>query len=122
MVKDFVCQIKSIQEEIAAISFRVTMKTCEFMEVIRTERLILRDFEEADWEAVHSYGCDLEVVRYMDWGPNTEEDTQKFIQRAIASQKEQPRRIYTLAIVLKPKNKLIGGCGIYVSNPENREG
>jgi RimJ/RimL family protein N-acetyltransferase len=122
VVKDFVRQIKSIQEEIATISFRVTTKTCEFMEVTRTKRLILRDFEEADWEAVHSYGSDLEVVRYMDWGPNTEEDTQKFIQRAIASQKEQPRRIYTLAIVLKPKNKLIGGCGIYVSNPENREG
>ena len=122
MVKDFVCQIKSIQEKIAAISFRVTMKTCEFMEVIRTERLVLRDFEEADWEAVHSYGSDLEVVRYMDWGPNTQEETKKFIQRAIAHQKEQPRRIYTLAIVLKPKNKLIGGCGIYVSNPENREG
>jgi RimJ/RimL family protein N-acetyltransferase len=122
VVKDFVRQIKSIQEEIATISFRVTTKTREFMEVIRTKRLILRDFEEADWEAVHSYGSDLEVVRYMDWGPNTEEDTKKFIQQTIASQKEQPRRIYTLAIVLKPKNKLIGGCGIYVSNPENREG
>ena len=45
------------------------------MEIIQTERLVLRDFEEADWEAVHSYGSDLEVVRYMDWGPNTEEET-----------------------------------------------
>jgi ribosomal-protein-alanine N-acetyltransferase len=98
------------------------MKVDGIMEVIRTERLVLRDFEEADWEAVHSYGSDLEVVRYMDWGPNTEEETKKFIQRAIAHRKEQPRRIYTLAIVLKPENKLIGGCGIYVSNPENQEG
>jgi len=122
VVKAFVCQINSIQEEAVAISFRVSMKVDEIMKIIRTERLVLREFEEADWEAVHSYGSDLEVVRYMDWGPNTEEDTKKFIQRAIASQKEQPRRIYTLAIVLKPENKLIGGCGIYVSNSENREG
>jgi RimJ/RimL family protein N-acetyltransferase len=92
------------------------------MEIIRTERLLLRDFEEADWKAAHSYGSDPEVVRYMDWGPNTVEDTKQFIQRAIAHQKEQPRRTYTLAIVLKLENNLIGGCGIYVSNLENREG
>ena len=77
------------------------------MEIIQTARLVLRDFEEADWEAVHSYGSDLEVVRYMDWGPNTEEETKKFIQRAIAHQKEQPRRIYTLAIVLSRKISLL---------------
>jgi ribosomal-protein-alanine N-acetyltransferase len=92
------------------------------MDIIRTERLVLRDFKKADWKAAHSYGSDPEVVRYMDWGPNTEEDTKKFIHRAIASQKEQPRKTYTLAIILKPESKLIGGCGIYVSNPENREG
>jgi len=79
------------------------------MEIIRTERLVLREFEEADWRAAHSYGSNPEVVRYMDWGPNTEEDTKKFIQRTIASQKGQPRKTYTLAIVLKPENRLIGG-------------
>jgi RimJ/RimL family protein N-acetyltransferase len=92
------------------------------MDIIRAERLVLRDFEESDWKAVHSYGSDVEVVRYMDWGPNTEEDSKKFIQRALTSQKEQPRKTYTLAIILKPENKLIGGCGIYISDPENQEG
>lgn len=92
------------------------------MEVTRTERLVLRDFEVADWTSVHSYASDSEVVRYMDWGPNTEEDSKNFIQRAIAYQKEQPRKKYTLAIVLKKKDTLIGGCGIHVSNPDNREG
>jgi RimJ/RimL family protein N-acetyltransferase len=29
---------------------------------------------------------------------------------------------YTLGIVLFAANRLIGGCGIHVSNPENREG
>lgn len=92
------------------------------MGVVRTERLVLRDFEERDWEAVHAYASDPEVVQYMDWGPNTEEETRKFVQRAIANQKEQPRRNYTLAIVLKSDSRLIGGCGIEVSNPDNREG
>jgi len=92
------------------------------MEVFRTERLVLRDFEETDWEAVHAYASDPEVVRYMNWGPNTEEETKNFIQRAIAHQKEQPRRNYTLAMVLKADGRLVGGCGIEVSNPDNREG
>lgn len=92
------------------------------MEVFRTERLVLRDFEETDWEAVHAYASDPEVVRYMNWGPNTEEETKNFIQRAITHQKEQPRRTYTLAMVLKADGRLVGGCGIEVSNPDNREG
>lgn len=92
------------------------------MEVIRTQRLLLRDFEKTDWKAVHSYASDLEVVRYVDWGPNTEEETKNFIHQAVACQKEQPRRNYTLAIVLKTENRLIGGCGIHVSNPDNQEG
>jgi len=91
------------------------------VQIVQTKRLVLRDFEEADWKAVHSYASDPEVVRYMNWGPNTIEETKNFIQRAINSQKERPRRTYTLAIVLEPDNKLIGGCGIYVSNTDNRE-
>lgn len=92
------------------------------MEVARTKRLALRDFKETDWASIHKYASDPQVVRYMDWGPNTEEETKNFIRRAKAHLKEQPRRNYTLAIVLKQKNTLIGGCGIHVSNMGNREG
>jgi ribosomal-protein-alanine N-acetyltransferase len=92
------------------------------VEVIRTKRLMLRDLEEADWQAVHDYASDPEVVRYMNWGPNTEEETRDFIQRAFAGQDEQPRRNYTLAIVLRNEDMLIDGCSINVSNPNNREG
>lgn len=92
------------------------------MEVIQTKRLRLRDFEKGDWKSVHDYASDPEVVRYVDFGPNTEEESKNFIQRTLAHQKEQPRNNFSLAIVLKAKNALIGGCGIYVSNPDNREG
>jgi ribosomal-protein-alanine N-acetyltransferase len=92
------------------------------VEIIQTGRLVLRDLQEDDWQAVNSYASDPEVVRYMDWGPNTEDDTKIFIQRSIANQKERPRRDYTLALVLKPDDRLIGGCGIRVSDPDNREG
>jgi len=92
------------------------------VEIIRADRLLLRDLEEADWQAVHSYALDPEVVRYMDWGPNTEDETKNFIQRAITGQKEQPRKSYELAIVLEGDDKPIGGCSIHVSDPNNREG
>ncbi len=92
------------------------------MEIVRTDRLVLRDHEEADWEAVHRYASDPEVVRYMDWGPNTEDETKEFIKRSIAGQKEQPRKSYGLSIVLKEDDRLVGGCGINISDPNNREG
>jgi RimJ/RimL family protein N-acetyltransferase len=92
------------------------------MVTVRTTRLKLRELEESDWQAVHGYAPDHEVVRYMDWGPNTEEETVNFIQRSITSRKEQPRRNYTLAIVLTTEDRLIGSCGVQVSDPENREG
>jgi len=82
----------------------------------------LREFKEQDWESVHLYACDPEVVRYMPWGPNTEDDTHNFIRRAIAYQRESPRRHFELAVVLKEGKLLIGGCGIRVSNPDLGEG
>jgi [ribosomal protein S5]-alanine N-acetyltransferase len=93
----------------------------EFTEHISTKQLRLRELLKEDAKAVHEYSSDPEVTRYMNWGPNTEEDTNRFIQRSIASQNEQPRMNFTFAMVLKSEDKLIGGCGVYVSNPINRE-
>lgn len=50
---------------------------------LETQRLILRDFVESDWQAVHQYASDREVVRYLTFGPNSEEDTENFLQKEI---------------------------------------
>jgi ribosomal-protein-alanine N-acetyltransferase len=94
----------------------------QLMKAIKTERLLLRDLVAGDQQAVHEYGSDPEVVRFMDWGPNTEDETIEFIKRSISAQNEKPRRSFTLAIMLKDIGRLIGSCGIEVSNPGNREG
>jgi RimJ/RimL family protein N-acetyltransferase len=91
------------------------------MTTLETNRLVLREFEAGDWEAVHEYASDPQVVRYVEWGPNSEEDTRAFLQYALTPP-EQPRRQCSLAIVLKAEGRLIGGCSIAVSNPEQREG
>ena len=52
------------------------------MSELRTARLYLRPFRLADVPAVHTYACDPEVVRYMDWGPNSLADTEAFVSSA----------------------------------------
>ncbi len=87
---------------------------------LTTDRLILREFREDDFAAVHEYGCDPEVVRYMPWGPNSEEDTRSFIERAIVCRLDDPRHTYELAVALKDGGRLVGGCGIHAINFSNR--
>lgn len=83
--------------------------------ILSTERLLLRPFEEADFEAVHSYASVYENIRYMIWGPNTEEDTRRFIREAIERTKALPQKKYDFAVVQKSSGRVIGGCGIYLN-------
>lgn len=84
------------------------------IEAIKTERLILRDFEPSDFDTIHEYGSDLEVVEFMDWGPNTVEDTQNFINRQLECQNQKDRKVFELAVTLKDSGVLIGGTGITI--------
>lgn len=88
--------------------------------IIRSERLVLREFSPDDVDAVHEYATDPEVVRFMPWGPNTEDETRAFIARSVESQGQDPRRVFELAVTLAEDGKLIGGCGIRVSAPSDR--
>jgi len=81
---------------------------------IKTERLILREFEDDDWVAVHEYASDAEVSKYMEWGPNTEKETRNFVKGARTFRREDPRRHYEMAIFHKEDGKLVGGCGLTV--------
>ena len=89
---------------------------------LSSDRLILREFSMDDWQAVHKYATDPEVTRFMEWGPNTEQNTRDFIRRAIDNRESQPRMHYELAISLRDTDRLIGGCAIAVSDPESRRG
>ncbi len=89
---------------------------------LRTRRLLLRDFKEDDWEAVHVYASDPEVVKFMPWGPNTEDQTKEFIKKAIKFQEERPRQHFELAAVLKDDGALVGGCGLNVLSATDRTG
>ena len=79
---------------------------------LETERLILRQFKRTDWKAVHEYAADPEVSKFMEWGPNSVDDTMKFIDMSLQGQKEKPRRNFDFAVTLKDGGTLIGACGL----------
>lgn len=89
---------------------------------IETERLILRELNKEDFASVHSYASNPEVSKYLPWEPNSEVDTQVFLDGVIKYQFDSPRYDYEMAVVTRVDNQLIGACSIHVSSPQNREG
>ena len=75
-----------------------------------TERLVLREFRDGDWSDVHEYSRDARLTYYLKWGPNAEEQTKAFVQRAIRHQTEIPRTRFEFAIAKLDSEKVIGNC------------
>ena len=67
---------------------------------------MLRDFVPEDWQSVHCYACDPDVVKYVEWGPNTEADSQGFVDRVIELSKIEPRVDFELALFCPTKTGL----------------
>ncbi|MBC7743248.1 MAG: GNAT family N-acetyltransferase [Bdellovibrionaceae bacterium] len=65
-----------------------------------TDRLSMRNYEPSDWKRVHIYGSDPEVSKYDFWGPNSIEDTKKFVAEMVAQAQTNPRYKFDFAISL----------------------
>ena len=81
---------------------------------LETPRLALRELRDSDFERVHAYASDHVVVRYLDWGPNSVEDTARFLALARDGRETTPRTAYHLAIALRTDDRLVGGCRIEI--------
>jgi RimJ/RimL family protein N-acetyltransferase len=79
-----------------------------------TERLVLREIDEDDFDAIHGYASDPEVVQYVPWGPNTEEDTHDFIARTMTSAAAEPRLEYVFGVELREEPGMLGTVGLYL--------
>ena len=79
---------------------------------IRTARLNLREFIATDFAAVHAYSSDPRVTRYLFFGPRDEESTADYLEELLASQREQPRTRFELAVEETASGKLIGACDL----------
>ncbi len=88
---------------------------------LTTERLVLRDFVESDWEAVLAYQQDPLYLRYYEWTSRTAEEVRAFMKRFLDQQRQVPRIKFQFAVTLKSSGQLIGNCGIRRDSPEARE-
>lgn len=86
--------------------------------ILKSKRLILREFEATDFAAVHTYATDPEVVRYMSWGPNTETETNEFLAHVVSQSSQTPRSLYDLAVVEMSSGRLVGGVGLHLDGPQ----
>lgn len=69
---------------------------------ITTDRLIIRKFKHDDWQSVHEYTSDTNVMKYIPEGVFTEEITKEFIKQNVGDQAEK------FPVVLIDGNILIG--------------
>ncbi len=79
---------------------------------IKTKRLILRQMQHYDVEALHKMRTDLSIMEYMDSEiPKTIDDTQKKYEQELESF-SKVESVYW-AIALKDTNEMIGGAGYW---------
>lgn len=81
------------------------------MVLLRTDRLILREFEEGDWAALHAVESHPEVARYQSFAARSEDESRAYVRGALADAAEEPRRTWDLAVALAADGRVIGRCG-----------
>ncbi|MEH3139854.1 MAG: GNAT family protein [Mycobacterium kyogaense] len=87
-----------------------------------SRRLMLREFVDTDEASVHAYASDPIVTTFMEWGPNSVEDTRAFLRAAIDHAASPVRADYDLAITDVRSGAVLGGAALSVTNTEHRRG
>lgn len=80
--------------------------------LIQTERLILRDFVEADGEALNAILSDAESTRYMHFSAWNSADRRSFFQWILENNRSPAADSIQWAIELKSSGAMIGWFGI----------
>lgn len=78
---------------------------------LATKRLVLRPFTLNDVDNVHRYSHKESVTKYMEWGPNTLAETEKFVKNVVYKSRVEPRYDYDFIVTLKD-GTVIGACSI----------
>ena len=86
-----------------------------------TERLLLRECIETDFDGLREIASDPEVLRYRSRSVITPEATREFIKNAMAQAAEQPRQQYALVAILRDSLRLIGELGLTITSSQYDE-
>jgi [ribosomal protein S5]-alanine N-acetyltransferase len=85
--------------------------------ILRTPRLVLREFTAEDWAVTHAYQQDPRYLRYYDRDTVTERQAKAMVYTFIVWQGEKPRARAQLAITLAGTGELVGNVGLRREEP-----
>jgi RimJ/RimL family protein N-acetyltransferase len=94
----------------------------ELTDPIETERLLLRAFRAADLEPVHAMQSHETVVRYLEWGPRSQDEVAESLRMKIAATSIRTEGdVLSLALTLPDTGELVGDVVLqYVSEGHGR--
>ncbi|RIW37267.1 N-acetyltransferase [Bacillus salacetis] len=92
------------------------------MKKISGDRIILRELRESDWQDIHDYASQEKASRFQEWGPNTEEETKRFLSVALEDAVASPRSRFILGITIQTDSRLIGAAEINIRDFHNQSG
>lgn len=75
------------------------------------ERVILREWAEADLEAMHAWLGDPAVMRFLSWGSESRDETREHLELCLREQARADRERFYLAVELRGAGEVIGGAG-----------
>ncbi len=87
---------------------------------ITTERLMLRQMELQDKDAVFEYRRDKDTNKFQSFIPESISDVETFINKN-AKIADQPDSWYQLVIIEKQSEIIIGDIGIHFTGSENKQ-
>lgn len=90
---------------------------------LRTERLLLRPFEEDDIDDFHAYRSLPEVQRYLYSEPHTLQDSQDALTKQITqTELTEDGQGIVVAVYLPERERVIGEVGLTWTSREHRQG
>ncbi|MFP6646814.1 MAG: GNAT family N-acetyltransferase [Candidatus Latescibacterota bacterium] len=84
-----------------------------------TQRLILREVEATDVDAMFAWQVDLRYLEHYPVERTSRQDTLDLVGRFIGWKLERPRWRWQLAITLPISGELIGSCGVRRAEPDS---
>lgn len=89
------------------------------MLLLETERLIIRDLQDGDLDAMHELNSLPETDEYNTLGiPESVEVTRAIMENRIAKNKELPRICYVMSLFLKDTDAFIGMIGLNLAEAQ----
>ncbi|WP_181898709.1 GNAT family N-acetyltransferase [Halobacillus trueperi] len=84
--------------------------------------LLFRELKQEDWKKIHTYASKPEVSQYQPWGPNSEKDTQDYVQHLVHEIRQAETQKFAWAILREADEELIGVAELTILDTYHRTG